>query len=42
MADEKLARRYIDLGCRFIAVGTDVTLLMRGTQALAQQYGVKP
>lgn len=38
MADQTLAHRYIELGCRFVAVGTDVTILMRGTDALRQAY----
>jgi 4-hydroxy-2-oxoheptanedioate aldolase len=38
MADEKLARRYLDLGCTFVAVGVDTTLLARSTQALAERY----
>ena len=29
-ADEKLARRYIELGAGFVAVGVDTTVLMRG------------
>ncbi|MCZ4314817.1 4-hydroxy-2-oxoheptanedioate aldolase [Comamonadaceae bacterium G21597-S1] len=37
-ADERLARRYIDLGCRFVAVGTDITLLVRGSQALLDGF----
>jgi len=37
-ADETLARRYLELGCRFVAVGSDVTLLMRSTQALANKF----
>lgn len=38
MADQKLVRRYIELGCRFAAVGTDVTLLMRGSDTLRQTF----
>jgi 4-hydroxy-2-oxoheptanedioate aldolase len=38
MADGTLARRYIELGARFVAVGTDVTVLARGTEALAKQF----
>jgi|SRR5579872_2997829 len=37
-ADEALARRYLQLGCRFVAVGTDVTTLTRATQALANKF----
>ena len=28
-ADEELARRYLELGCAFVAVGVDTSLLMR-------------
>jgi len=38
IADEALARRYIELGCRFVAVGSDVSILMRGTDALLQKF----
>jgi|SRR6185437_2836038 len=37
-ADETLARRYLQLGCRFVAVGSDVTLLLRSAQALAGKF----
>jgi 4-hydroxy-2-oxoheptanedioate aldolase len=33
------ARAYLDLGCRFVAVGTDVGLLARNAEALAARYG---
>ncbi|QXH33483.1 4-hydroxy-2-oxoheptanedioate aldolase [Pseudomonas muyukensis] len=33
-ADEQLARRYIQLGAAFVAVGVDTTVLMRGLQGL--------
>ncbi|MDP1541703.1 MAG: 4-hydroxy-2-oxoheptanedioate aldolase [Polycyclovorans sp.] len=36
--DEAVARRYIELGCSFIAVGTDVGLLARGAERLAQSF----
>lgn len=36
--DEKLARRCIELGARFVAVGTDVGLLQRSSQDLAQRF----
>lgn len=36
--DDKVARRYIELGCSFIAVGTDVGLLARGAERLAQSF----
>lgn len=38
IADEKLARRYLELGATFVAVGTDVTLLARGAEALARRF----
>ncbi|MDF9617995.1 4-hydroxy-2-oxoheptanedioate aldolase [Pseudomonas entomophila] len=34
-ADPQLARRYIELGAAFVAVGVDTTVLMRGLQTLA-------
>ncbi|WP_422419070.1 4-hydroxy-2-oxoheptanedioate aldolase [Pseudomonas sp. GZD-222] len=37
-ADQKLARRYIELGARFVAVGVDTTVLMRGLQTLAGDF----
>ncbi|WP_304622152.1 MULTISPECIES: 4-hydroxy-2-oxoheptanedioate aldolase [unclassified Pantoea] len=37
-ADEKLARRYIELGAAFVAVGVDTTVLMRGLQSLAGKF----
>lgn len=37
-ADQKLARRYIELGARFVAVGVDTTVLMRGLQTLAADF----
>jgi 4-hydroxy-2-oxoheptanedioate aldolase len=37
-ADENLARRYIELGATFVAVGVDTTVLMRGLQALAGKF----
>ena len=38
MGDEALARRYLYLGCTFVAVGTDVGLLARGASDLAERY----
>lgn len=38
IADEGLARRYLDLGASFVAVGTDVTILARGAEALAKKF----
>ena len=37
-ADENLARRYMELGATFVAVGVDTTVLMRGLQALAGKF----
>ena len=37
-ADETLARRYLELGCRFVAVGSDVSLLLRSAQALRNRF----
>lgn len=36
--DEKLARHYVELGCLFTAVGSDVGMLARGTEALANRF----
>lgn len=41
-ADQKLARRYIELGARFVAVGVDTTVLMRGLQTLAAAFKDAP
>ena len=38
MADQALARRYLALGATFVAVGTDVTILARGVEALARAF----
>ncbi len=37
--DPAAARAYLDVGARFIRVGTDVALLGRGSEALARTYG---
>ena len=37
-SDETLARRYIELGARFVAVGTDVTLLSQATSSLLARF----
>jgi 4-hydroxy-2-oxoheptanedioate aldolase len=37
-ADESLARRYLQLGCRFVAVGSDIGILLRTAQALAAKF----
>ena len=36
--DEAQARRYLSLGCNFVAVGLDGNLLMRSTQDLAARF----
>jgi len=38
MANETLARRYIELGALFVAVGSDVSLLAQGAKKLAATY----
>lgn len=37
-ADAALARRYLDLGATFVAVGTDVTVLQKALAALAASF----
>ncbi len=37
-SDEQLARRYIELGARFVAVGADVGILARGADRLAAAF----
>jgi 4-hydroxy-2-oxoheptanedioate aldolase len=39
IADETLALRYLELGASFVAVGTDVSILARGAEALAHRFG---
>ncbi|ONH49841.1 2,4-dihydroxyhept-2-enedioate aldolase [Pseudomonas cedrina] len=41
-ADQKLAKRYIELGAAFVAVGVDTTVLMRGLQTLAATFKDSP
>ncbi|MBV8398663.1 MAG: HpcH/HpaI aldolase/citrate lyase family protein [Acetobacteraceae bacterium] len=36
--DEALARRYIEGGCLFTAVGADIAILARGAEALAARF----
>jgi 4-hydroxy-2-oxoheptanedioate aldolase len=38
IGDEALARRYIELGCTFTAVGSDVAILGRGAEQLAARF----
>lgn len=37
-ADEAQARRYLSLGCTFVAVGLDANLMTRATQDLASKF----
>lgn len=37
-ASEPLARHYLSLGCKFVAVGVDTSLLARGTHDLARKF----
>ena len=41
-ADQPLARRYLELGAKFVAVGVDTTVLMRGLQTLASAFKDAP
>lgn len=41
-ADEQLARRYLELGARFVAVGVDTSVLMRALQNLAAKFKDAP
>lgn len=41
-ADETLARRYLELGCSFVAVGVDTSLLMKALQGLAGRFKGTP
>lgn len=41
-ADEKLARRYLELGASFVAVGVDTSLLMRSLRELAGRFKGTP
>lgn len=38
IADESLARGYLAIGASFVAVGTDITVLARGAEALALRF----
>jgi 4-hydroxy-2-oxoheptanedioate aldolase len=42
VSDDKLARRYLELGCTFVAVGLDVRILASGVRALRAQFGGPP
>jgi 4-hydroxy-2-oxoheptanedioate aldolase len=41
MVNEELARRYLELGALFVAVGTDVGALMQGVSGIADRFGVR-
>jgi len=41
-SDTQLARRYLELGATFVAVGIDVTLLASTTRRLAVDFGLSP
>jgi 4-hydroxy-2-oxoheptanedioate aldolase len=36
--DDALIRRYLELGCGFVAIGSDVGILARGSEQLAAKY----
>ena len=38
LSEEALARKYIALGCSFVAVGVDTALMAQATQTLATRY----
>jgi len=40
--DPQLARRYLEIGASFVAVGLDVTLLAQGTRRLSADFGFGP
>lgn len=40
MANEQMAKHYIELGALFVAVGVDTTLLARAADNLAKSYGL--
>jgi 4-hydroxy-2-oxoheptanedioate aldolase len=40
--DETLARRALEFGCSFVAVGADAAILARGTEALAKKFKETP
>lgn len=42
LSDETLARRFIDRGCSFMAVGVDTSLLVRATGDLAAKFRTTP
>jgi 4-hydroxy-2-oxoheptanedioate aldolase len=36
--DEALARRWLELGARFVAVGVEATMLAQATRALSARF----
>jgi 4-hydroxy-2-oxoheptanedioate aldolase len=38
VGDESLTRQYIEMGCTYVAVGSDVGILARGAEALAAKF----
>lgn len=42
IANEDLAKRYLEIGALFVAVGVDTTLLARTAEALAERFGIPP
>jgi 4-hydroxy-2-oxoheptanedioate aldolase len=38
MADQEMARKYLEAGAQFVAVGVDTTLLVRSATALANAF----
>lgn len=38
MADEELARHYLEIGAQFVAVGSDVGMMVNGTRNLAAKF----
>lgn len=40
--DAKLARRYLELGATFVAVGIDITLMVQGARKLSADFGLGP
>lgn len=42
VSDNALARRYLELGCTFVAVGLDVRILASGARALRAGFGGAP
>ena len=38
MGDEELVKRYLELGCRFIAVSADTLLLSQAADRMATRF----